>query len=61
MTPTNGQWFRAIINAFVEASDAFRVILGDNSGVDVGDVTVNNAAGAGVYTQPGTGATREVI
>lgn len=31
--------------------------MGSNSGVDIGDVTVNNAAGAGAYVQPGTATT----
>lgn len=29
--------------------------LAANDGVDIGDVTVNNTAGAGVYVRPGTG------
>jgi hypothetical protein len=35
-------------------------ILGANSGVDIGDVTINNAVGAGVYVQPGTSAVFQV-
>lgn len=31
--------------------------LAANDGVDIGDVTVNNAAGSGAYVQPGTAAT----
>jgi len=31
-----------------------------NSGVDIGDVTINNVAGSGVYVQPGTSATWDV-
>lgn len=30
--------------------------LGANDGVDIGDVSVNNAAGSGVYVRPGTSA-----
>ena len=34
----------------------YELISGGNSGVDIGDVTINNAANAGVYVQPGTSA-----
>jgi len=34
--------------------------LAANSGVDIGDVTVNNIAGSGAYVQPGTSTTWDV-
>jgi len=33
-------------NALITAAGELNVILGENSGVDIGDVTINNAAGA---------------
>lgn len=53
--------------SFDTTSDAIKVVmsagtaaigkLAANDGVDVGDVTVNNAAASGVYVRPGTSAT----
>lgn len=34
-----------------------KIILGSSDGIDIGDVTVNNASGSGVYVQPGAGIT----
>ena len=45
-------WVRCL-----EALDSLTMKLAANDGVDVGDVTVNNAANAGAYVRPGTGAT----
>lgn len=36
------------------------LLLAANSGVDIGDVTINNTVGSGVYVRPGTSATWDV-
>ena len=49
-----------IVRAILKAGLAVIGKLGANSGVDIGDVTVNNAAGSGAYVQPGTSTTWDV-
>lgn len=54
-------WTTGSVNVYARALSA-APSMGDalptaNSGVDIGDVTVNNAANAGVYVQPGTSTT----
>lgn len=44
------------VEAALAAGTASIGKLGANSGVDIGDVTVNNTVGAAVPVQPGTGA-----
>lgn len=49
---TNSQWERLLTND----SGVLEIVSIANDGVDIGDVTINNAAGSGVYIRPGTSA-----